>query len=128
MTTEFCYSTKMVLTVYDIDDECWNWGSPLSNLDDALFIAKCIFEGATCLNAELIEQVFITSEETGEIIAICHPDGWTAEDVDDGDNRLWEDDYDSGSYEPVDPNLKASNSAIKDCVKNIKEQFGILKF
>jgi len=123
MTTEFCYSTKMVLTVYDIDDECWNWGNPLNNLDDALLIARSIFEGATCLCAELIEQVFITSEETGEIIAICHPDGWVAEDVDDGNNRLWEDDYDGGRYEPVNPNLRASNSAISNCVKNIKEQF-----
>ena len=94
MKTEFMYSDDLRLSVYDIDEYCWEWGHKIENLDEALALAKTIFDGDTIFTPEMIDQIFITSGNTGEIIAVCRPDyheeneidnpNWTPEEVEWG--------------------------------------------
>ena len=91
MKTEFCYSDELRLTVYDIDGESWDWGRPIEDLNEALTLAQTVLDGASAFLADTVEQIFITSGNTGEIIAICHPEDWEPEDDEDEDCECDED-------------------------------------
>lgn len=91
MKINYLYGDKLAINFYCYNDEVWQWGWDVNDLDTALDIARdALDRDELVVPADEIERVLIVSETTGEIIAECLPD-------EDEDCDL---DFDNPNYDP----------------------------
>lgn len=97
MKLEIMYATFCEATVYETNGDSWSYNYQFKTLKDAIKWAQFQIE-ARPISFE-IKRIYISSCDTGEILAMCTPDDV---DEDSSDESYW-DDWDYNEDMGFDP-------------------------